>query len=66
VIDYKTGTEKEAEKEYLSQLKNYMRILKEIYPGKNVEGVLAYVDLKEVSRVTNHTIIEKTSSDNLP
>ena len=66
VIDYKTGTEKEAEKEYLSQLKNYMRILKEIYPGKKVEGVIAYVDLKEVSRVTNHTIIEKTSSDNLP
>jgi ATP-dependent helicase/nuclease subunit A len=51
VIDYKTGTDKEAEKEYLSQLKSYIRILKEIYPGKKVEGVLAYVDLKEVSRV---------------
>jgi ATP-dependent helicase/nuclease subunit A len=51
VIDYKTGTDKEAEKEYISQLKNYIRILKEIYPGKKVEGVIAYVDLKEISRV---------------
>jgi len=51
VIDYKTGTDKEGEKEYISQLKNYIRILKEIYPDKNVEGVIAYVDLKEISRV---------------
>ncbi len=49
VIDYKTGTDKEAEKEYIPQLKNYVRILKEIYPDKNVEGVLAYVDLKEIT-----------------
>jgi ATP-dependent helicase/nuclease subunit A len=49
VIDYKTGTDKEAEKEYVSQIKNYIRILKEIYPGKNVGGVIAYVDLREVS-----------------
>jgi ATP-dependent exoDNAse (exonuclease V) beta subunit len=51
VIEYKTGTDKEAEKEYISQLKNYIRILKEIYPGKKVEGVIAYVDLKEVKKV---------------
>jgi ATP-dependent helicase/nuclease subunit A len=49
VIDYKTGTDKEAEKGYISQLKNYIRILKEIYPGKNIEGVIAYVDLKEIT-----------------
>jgi ATP-dependent helicase/nuclease subunit A len=49
VIDYKTGTGKEAEKEYVSQIKNYFRILKEIYPGNNVEGVIAYVDLKEIT-----------------
>jgi len=51
VIDYKTGTDKEAEKEYISQLKNYIRILKEIYPDKNVEGVIAYVDLKEITLI---------------
>jgi ATP-dependent exoDNAse (exonuclease V) beta subunit len=51
VIDYKTGTEKRAEKEYVSQLKNYIRILKEIYPDKNVEGMIAYVDLGEMRKV---------------
>jgi len=51
VIDYKTGTDRKAEKDYLSQLKKYIRILKEIYPGKKVEGVIAYVDLKEIRRV---------------
>ena len=49
VIDYKTGTGKEAETEYVSQIKNYIRILKEIHPGKNVEGVIAYVDLREIT-----------------
>ncbi len=51
VVDYKTGTDREAEKGYLSQLKNYVRILKEVYPGRKVEGVIAYVDLKEVRKV---------------
>ncbi len=51
VVDYKTGTDREAEKEYISQLKNYIRILKEIYPGRRVEGVIAYVDLKETRKV---------------
>jgi len=51
VIDYKSGTDREAEKGYISQLNNYIRILKEIYPGKKVEGVIAYVDLKEIVRV---------------
>jgi ATP-dependent helicase/nuclease subunit A len=51
VIDYKTGIDKEAEKEYTSQLKNYIRILREIYPDKNIEGIIAYVDLKEIKKV---------------
>ncbi len=51
VIDYKTGPDKKAEKEYIHQLRNYMRILKGIYPDKHVEGIIAYVDLKEISRV---------------
>ena len=51
VIDYKTGTGKEVEAEHISQLKNYIRILKEIYPDKNVEGVIAYVDLNEMRKV---------------
>ncbi len=51
VIDYKTGTDKEGEKEYISQLKNYIRILREIYPDKTIEGIIAYVDLKEIRKV---------------
>jgi ATP-dependent exoDNAse (exonuclease V) beta subunit len=51
VIDFKTGADREAEREYISQLKNYIRILKEIYPEKKVEGVIAYVDLKEIRKV---------------
>ncbi|HXX35102.1 MAG TPA: UvrD-helicase domain-containing protein [Thermodesulfobacteriota bacterium] len=51
VIDYKTGTDREAEKEYISQIKNYTRILREMYPDRNVEGIIAYVDLKAITRV---------------
>jgi ATP-dependent helicase/nuclease subunit A len=51
VVDYKTGTDKETGKKSISQLKSYIRILKEIYPGKKVEGVLAYVDLREIKKV---------------
>jgi ATP-dependent exoDNAse (exonuclease V) beta subunit len=51
VIDYKTG-DREAEREYSSQLKNYINILKAIFPGKNiVQGIIAYVDLKEIRRI---------------
>ena len=46
VIDYKTGSSK-AEK-YQAQLRNYMRILREIYPNRVVTGLIAYVDLNEV------------------
>jgi ATP-dependent exoDNAse (exonuclease V) beta subunit len=51
VIDYKTGTDRETAEGYISQLKNYVRILKEIFPDKKVEGVIAYVDLKEIKKV---------------
>jgi len=51
VIDYKTGTDQESEEEHVSQLKNYVRILREIYPGKKIEGMIAYVDLKEMRKV---------------
>lgn len=51
VMDYKTGGEKKAEEKYFSQLKNYIRILRDLYPDREVEGMIAYVDLKEVVRV---------------
>ena len=51
VMDYKTGHEKKFEGRYISQLKNYMRILKEVYPGKKIEGMIAYVDIKEIVKI---------------
>jgi ATP-dependent exoDNAse (exonuclease V) beta subunit len=52
VIDYKTGKDRSAEEEYETQMKNYMKILREIHPERTIEGVIAYMDLKEVRRVT--------------
>ncbi|HLD30279.1 MAG TPA: PD-(D/E)XK nuclease family protein, partial [bacterium] len=51
VIDFKTGNEKGREERDLLQVKNYLRILGEIYPDKKVEGMIAHVDLKETRRV---------------
>ena len=41
VIDYKTGDEQE---NYGDQVRNYMEILRDVYAGKSVKGLLAYVD----------------------
>jgi ATP-dependent exoDNAse (exonuclease V) beta subunit len=51
VIDFKTG-EDESENDYVVQVKNYMEMLKEIYPEKVIRGCLAYVDLKKVRSVS--------------
>lgn len=51
VIDYKTGKDKGALEKYQLQLKNYMRILGEVYREKPVTGFIAFVDLNEVERV---------------
>jgi len=51
VIDYKTGKDKRALEEHRSQMRNYMRILCEIYPGKTVSGIIAFVDLGEVEKI---------------
>lgn len=41
VIDFKTGEE---QKEHAEQVKNYMAMLREIFPDQEVRGVVAYVD----------------------
>jgi len=51
VIDFKTGMEKGREERDQMQVKNYLRILGEIYPDKKVEGMIANVDLKGTRRV---------------
>jgi ATP-dependent helicase/nuclease subunit A len=52
VVDYKTGKERDAEKRDEAQIRNYMKILREVYPGQRIEGVIAYVDLGEVTKIT--------------
>ncbi len=48
VLDFKTGGEKQAEEKYTAQLRKYMKIAKDIYPGRRLEGRLIYVDLGEI------------------
>ena len=50
VIDFKTGSD-EPEEEYVDQVRNYMKILGDIYPGKKPVGLVAYVDLKKTRRL---------------
>ncbi|MBF0554555.1 MAG: UvrD-helicase domain-containing protein [Nitrospirae bacterium] len=45
VIDFKTGSKKS--EAYVYQLRGYINLLKELYPGRRVEGIIAYVDLLE-------------------
>ena len=40
VIDYKFGDEHD---NYKGQVKNYMRLLKKLYPGYKIEGYLWYM-----------------------
>jgi ATP-dependent exoDNAse (exonuclease V) beta subunit len=50
VIDFKTGAEDPAPHE--AQVRNYMAILSEVYPGRSIEALLAYVDLGTVRRIS--------------
>ena len=50
VIDFKTGGD-ENEAEYRTQVRNYVELLREVYPEKEVRGCLAYVDLQIVRNV---------------
>ncbi|MGC9367166.1 MAG: UvrD-helicase domain-containing protein [bacterium] len=49
VLEYKSGNDQNPD--YLSQVRNYMKILSEIFPEKSVSGRLAYLDLKKMEMV---------------
>ncbi|NTU42724.1 MAG: hypothetical protein HGA78_06655, partial [Nitrospirales bacterium] len=51
VIDYKTGKDKGPLDIYRGQMGNYMRILADVYPGKRVEGIIAFVDLNDLEKM---------------
>ncbi|MGD0228930.1 MAG: UvrD-helicase domain-containing protein [Syntrophorhabdales bacterium] len=51
VVEYKTGREAENEARHLAQMTTYLRIVGELYRGRRVEGLIAYVDLLRMRRV---------------
>ena len=51
LLDWKTGKEKDAEKEHETQMRTYLKIIREVYPGRTLEGWIVYVDLRTVRRI---------------
>lgn len=47
IIEYKTGSDRENEEKYLAQMRNYIRIVGQVYTGRPVGGLIAYIDLKK-------------------
>jgi ATP-dependent helicase/nuclease subunit A len=52
VVDFKTGGESDS---YASQVRAYMALVGQIYPGKAVRGVLAYIDRLVVREIAAET-----------
>jgi len=50
LIDFKTGR-LDGDGKYVVQVRDYMEIIREMYPGKIVRAVIAYVDLCQVVEV---------------
>ncbi len=50
VVDFKTGSD-EMDDKYQEQVRNYMKILREIYPDKTISGALLYVDMRKAVEV---------------
>jgi len=50
VVDFKTGAESDA---YTDQVRDYMELLRGVFPGKTVHGVLAYVDRLAVREISD-------------
>ncbi len=48
ILDFKTGGEGWAEEKYRAQMRKYMKIAKDIYPGRHLEGRIVYIDLGEI------------------
>jgi len=48
ILDFKTGGEGWADEKYRAQMRKYMKIAKDIYPARRLEGRIVYIDLGEV------------------
>jgi len=45
VIDFKTGDDKAG---YTDQVQSYMKILKSYFPERSIQGILAFIDRKNL------------------
>jgi ATP-dependent exoDNAse (exonuclease V) beta subunit len=52
IVEYKTGGDRESEGQHLAQMRNYLRIAGDLYPGRQTEGIIGYVDLKKTRLVS--------------
>ncbi|HWR58156.1 MAG TPA: UvrD-helicase domain-containing protein [Thermodesulfovibrionales bacterium] len=48
ILDFKTGGEGRDGEKHRTQMRTYMKIAKDIYPGRRVEGMIVYIDLGEI------------------
>jgi ATP-dependent helicase/nuclease subunit A len=48
ILDFKTGGTGGTEEKYRAQMRKYMKIAKDIYPGRRMEGRIVYIDLGEI------------------
>ena len=48
ILDFKTGGEGWADEKYRAQMRKYMKIAKDIYPDRRLEGRIVYIDLGEI------------------
>ncbi|HTZ17590.1 MAG TPA: UvrD-helicase domain-containing protein, partial [Dissulfurispiraceae bacterium] len=51
VMDFKTGSDEEYSDQYEYQIRTYAGLIKDCYPGKQVECILAYIDSGKVKRI---------------
>ncbi|MEK6649539.1 MAG: PD-(D/E)XK nuclease family protein, partial [Bacteroidota bacterium] len=51
VVDFKTGG-RDLEEKYKKQVRAYLTLLADLYPGRRLRGVLAYVDRGMIVEVT--------------
>ncbi len=52
VVDFKTGKDRDRHDAYIRQVRQYMRILGSIYPGRAISGVIAYIELMQTEAVS--------------
>jgi len=48
ILDFKTGGEGWADEKYRAQMRKYMKIAKDIYSGRRLEGRIVYIDFGEI------------------